>query len=636
MSQIVEIPGYGTAEFPDDMSQADMAAAIKRKFMPKVSPAEDYSKAAGSGAVEGVKDVVGTTVSMLPKTGAMGPAAQTFAPGTNMFLDAASALAKRYLPSYQPQSTGAKYVQEGTRGAVSGSIGGPMGALSGATAGMGGEAGSQFTHGATINVPGVGPIDYGRAAGSFIGGLIPNIPSLVGNYAGSKIRNATQGMTDAEWAAAQQRQAQANQQGILVTGPEALNNKDLLAQQLVAEQHPKSSQIMAEYMKNRGGQVQQATKGVLDTVGAPSADPRLTGAGIQQAAADTLERGRKYAGAQARPSYNASVIPGESIAPDINSVPDALKNNVIVRDAINTVRNDPKWGINKTESNYSTVTLDAAQKQLADAIEGAKKVDAHGQAALLTGARKQILAAMEEHNPDYAVARRAYERGTAAQVTPRENGTIGQVASSGEPTTQFAAITNPKLSTPSTVSQAAKDLKVKNPEQFQTFVRTGLEGEFDAAMKNMQGTGQEFAGARFARQMRDTPQTRANIEALISELPDGKTRLKAFNNLVDTLELTGNRIPTGSRTAFNDLQIDQMTSAGLNAMKNPATAATKWYANIAQGLTAKQLAQVFTDPNSVALMRKLAFEKPGSDRARAVISVIAGYKKPESPEDENK
>ena len=46
MSQTVNVPGVGTLQFPDGMSQADMAAAIKKNFpeihgpAPRMSPAD--------------------------------------------------------------------------------------------------------------------------------------------------------------------------------------------------------------------------------------------------------------------------------------------------------------------------------------------------------------------------------------------------------------------------------------------------------------------------------------------------------------------------------------------------------------------------------------------------------------------
>jgi hypothetical protein len=154
-------------------------------------------------------------------------------------------------------------------------------------------------------------------------------------------------------------------------------------------------------------------------------------------------------------------------------------------------------------------------------------------------------------------------------------------------------------------------------------VRTGLENEFDQAMKQLASGGQQYGGARFVRQLRATDQTRANIEMLIKELPDGPVLLKGWNNLLDTLEKTGNRLPVGSRTAFNQLQAADMTSAGL-LRQGLSAQPLNWLERIEQNISARNMAKLFSDPDSVKKMKELAITKPDSAKARAVVSAIFG------------
>jgi hypothetical protein len=69
MTQSVEVPGVGTLEFPDGMSQPDMAAAIQKNF-PQIHPEKKEPEKAPtsfSGWYKGVSDVAGEMVSGMAK-----------------------------------------------------------------------------------------------------------------------------------------------------------------------------------------------------------------------------------------------------------------------------------------------------------------------------------------------------------------------------------------------------------------------------------------------------------------------------------------------------------------------------------------------------------------------------------------
>jgi hypothetical protein len=652
MPQLIEVPGHGVVEFPDGMDDAAIAKAIKKNLLVPKKPAGVNtndparkialgSRAVGMGAAsiplmfgDAANSAINLGISGVNALGGNIPKLPLASQAANNLLTRAGAP--------EPITPMERYVSAGSQGAA-GAMSFPgataMTGVSGLTAGLGGEAGADFTGGSW----------WGRLLGSLGGGLAPNISGIVKGLPARRLQSATEGMDDRAWADAIAKQDQANAAGIRVTGPEATGNKDLLAKQLLVEQHPRSGPLMQAFNKDRTGQVDKAVRGVLSQVGDAADDPRLLGANMQQEARDAIERGRQYAANVSKPAYIAAdevgVPPKMSFrgqqhrasmrplaGPD-TAVPDAIKKDTLIQYAINAVKNDPALKIPPGAGDDSHMVLDLAQKWLkgqAEAIRGGdmtKQLSERFKASNYDQSRAQILSYLDEANANYTVARNLYERASASQVTPRQQGLVGDISKSSNAQDQFNAFKSPTESRAPTVALAAKDLKVRDPKQFQTFVRTGLENEFNSAMKNLQGTGQEFAGARFARQMRDTPQSAENIKALLLELPDGQSKVQAFNKLIDVLETTGNRLPVGSRTAFNSRQLQDMTSESLLqlATKNPTGFIGQKWQNVQEAMTAKKFAEIFTDPNSVRLMRQLIMTNPDTAKARSLVGSLFGY-----------
>jgi hypothetical protein len=564
------------------------------------SQTKDIGLSTLSGAAQGAMDL-GQSMAT-PITKMAGPA--------GMVMDYAMQKYRSMIPQWQALTTGGKYAGAASRGAVSSLPLGGMGALSGATAGMGGEAGSDLTGGSR----------WGRLLGSVLGGIAPNVPGIVGGLSARRIKTATEGMTPDDWNAAIAAQEEARRQGIQLTGPEAIGQKapDLLSKQLLVEQHPKSAGIMSPLMEGRPAQVRGAVQGRLSQTGEAVADPALLGARVQEAAKKAIDQQRQAGNLAARPSYQIAEqqrIP----ASEWNT----LTSNPIVQDALTKVKKNPYYGIAPEEQAGSIRWLDAAKKYLDDTGETFKR-GGQGYAALRAGeTAKDIRNVADAASPDYATARSLVERNLRENVEPRQLSATGSLAETRDPMAQFGRLTDPALSRPGVVSQVARDLKMTDPTAYRQMVRTGLENEFDQAMKQLASGGQQYGGARFVRQLRATDQTRANIEMLIKELPDGPVLLKGWNNLLDTLEKTGNRLPVGSRTAFNQLQAADMTSAGL-LRQGLSAQPLNWLERIEQNISARNMAKLFSDPDSVKKMKELAITKPDSAKARAVVSAIFG------------
>jgi hypothetical protein len=520
-------------------------------------------------------------------------------------------------PLHKPETVPGRYAGAATEGALMAGVN-PAMAFSGARAGIGSELGGDLTD----NSP------WGRLIGGLALGAAPDAIAAIRGRAGERVAEATKGMSPAEWEAAIARQRAAAAQGVQVTGPEALANKNLLSQQLLLENSPRTAAQFEPVMKARPGQVTKAVTGVLDDIGTRPADPMAVGARVQDAASSAIDKTRQAVNAQARPSYEASVTANNKLSAEL--MVNLYDEHPAIRKVVADVLEDPLSGIPKGTAPQSMLVVDAAKKRLDDMIEVAKRAGENNKVRVLASAKDKLVATADEAFPDYGIARGIVQRGTQKYVEPLSEGAVGKLKETADPVAQFTKLTDPKRVTVETVKTAAKSVKMSDPNAYRDLVRQGLQNELDDSLKMLQSGGQEFSGARFARSVRETPQTSANIQEMLKQLPDGSTRVKAFNNLVDTLEMTGNRLPVGSRTAFNQLQLDEMSAQGLTRIaSNPVGGVASWWDRVSANMTGQDLAKVFTDKDSVKKLRELAFTKPGSAKARSVISSLISADKAE-------
>ena len=134
----------------------------------------------------------------------------------------------------------------------------------------------------------------------------------------------------------------------------------------------------------------------------------------------------------------------------------------------------------------------------------------------------------------------------------------------------------------------------------------------------------------------------ANLKALV-EGSVGKGTWTGFKNMLEVLDAQGQRMPTGSATAFNNLLTQEMESGGKGAFAKYFTSLPTMAREGIQawelGKNTEMLAKMLTDPQSVEKLNELAKTKPNSAKARNIVnSVVGGYvgQKPELAPEENK
>ncbi|MER9758481.1 hypothetical protein [Mesorhizobium sp. M0138] len=141
------------------------------------------------------------------------------------------------------------------------------------------------------------------------------------NAPGAAVRRATEGTTDAEWAAA--KALQDNNTGIALSGPEAHAQaregaSKLLDLQRVVEGSATGGNKTGPFYAQRPAQVDAAVGRQLDEIAPQSPDPYALGPRAAEAAGNVIDKTRQNINAQTRPLYDAAQpqqIPTAEFAP---------------------------------------------------------------------------------------------------------------------------------------------------------------------------------------------------------------------------------------------------------------------------------------------------------------------------------
>jgi hypothetical protein len=154
---------------------------------------------------------------------------------------------------------------------------------------------------------------------------------------------------------------------------------------------------------------------------------------------------------------------------------------------------------------------------------------------------------------------------------------------------------------------------------------------FNEAARELQGGASHFSGAKFAKLIAGNSQQRANLQAAIESLPNGHARWEGFEGLLDIMSATGARQPKGSLTSFNDLEVQSMSTGGLQELAAKAASPGKWmsfasdtFKRWSLGRNLDQLARILTSPDSGQALRNIVRIPAGSDRALVMAGRVIG------------
>ena len=469
---------------------------------------------------------------------------------------------------------------------------------------------------------------YVKALAGFIAGgtgAALSGPSSVENLIRSKIPAS---VTEQDITRAGQLIDHAQTRGVALTWPEALSRVTgqpvLTDTQRILESHGQTRPQMQEFFANRPAQVDQAARGEFDQMAQMPVYPSTIGPQAGEAANETLQGVRQSINSAAEPYYrNAeSVLLSPAEMTHVRAIP-GWEN---ARDA---VRSGPNGWRYANMPDSSVGFLNAVKKHFDTAAEnaGSKFNPARNQETRAThemqaSAVRQI---GELKSPDYQIALEIQRQGRQQFLEPLLQGPLGKLAKKDISTQKAINALFPENPVPGTageISDAVSALVQRRPAVAEQLVRAHMEMVFNQAARDLQGGANQFAGAKFATKLAGGAQQRENLRAAIEALPNGQDRWQGFERLLDIMAATGTRQPKGSLTAFNQLEVQSMSTGGLQELASKGLSPGKWmsFANDtfkawSLGRNLDQIARIITDPRSGEALRQIVRIPPGSDRA---------------------
>jgi len=675
MPKLVQIPGQDSpVEFPDQMTDAQIATAIRKNF-PELAP-KSFGERAVRALGLGARDVA-TAVAALPNFVADLPQTtyNAIAGGVNMlggdlprwggpgasgaFQQGLTALGLPAPETKQERIVSA--VSQGMGGALSGrvlpvpqvpvAVAGPgmaskvstltrntmntgiaSGAAAGGTVGVAQEIG--ITNPIALQVLGM--------AGGALPGVLASIPGWTQRNAGRMLQEALKDTTDAEWQQAQALLAKGRDVGVPLTGPEGFHGNhpvQQLASKVTAS--PSGGSVMDRTLNARPGRMATAAQTQLDNVGqnvgiqeaANQGQEAATGV-IRRAEIDRTKAASPYY--QAASNYDLSTDQRLPIYQEIDKHI-AATGSADVKAALLKLQTD----LNNAAGN--TGKLNDVVKVWRDKVDApvirADAIDKNT-GRVIGKVLEQVEAAITSGAPEYSQGKRVYQARTSMSVDPLNQGPVGKVAGLGfEPD---KAATVPRVlselgsdnATPFRIRALANELKAQDPQAFPNIARAYLEQEFGKAFTDVQSGANRMSGANFRKSIYGNDAQRENLKTIISEVAKAQGQNPSdawagFQKMLDVFEATG-RIPgTGSQTDLRGemgrMSRQSKAAGALDVVSTTPTASVaNWWRDVLSRGAYRELAEVFTAPDSIAQMRKLLKLRTDSPAAQQAVSAMIG------------
>jgi hypothetical protein len=150
-------------------------------------------------------------------------------------------------------------------------------------------------------------------------------------------------------------------------------------------------------------------------------------------------------------------------------------------------------------------------------------------------------------------------------------------------------------------------------------MRVKIQDTFNRSLPNAKGGGPQLRGANLASNLSKNPQELRSLEAAVTALPDGQAQWAGLRRLLDVFEAQGQRLPAGSPTSFNQQfagDLERNIGRGVKSFGTDLWA--RW--NIER--RSAELARILTEPDGVALLRRLAQEGPNTARAQQLVAAF--------------
>lgn len=652
MPQRVEVPGVGLLEFPDGMTDQEMAAAIQRNFPQQTKPVgvgEDVAKTIPSAAARGVTNLAGAPADLMEFiTGNLAKFAGKFTSPETAALLKQHAAPELPMPTsdrlrggvekvtgelYKPQTRAGKFVGGVTEG-VAGA--GPFGKAQAVLGGIGGAASE--TAGALTN-----DNPWAKAAAGIGVPVGAQLAHAYRSVPGNMIRGAAGDITPEQFEEARQLMARAKARGIDLMAPEALGASSVqqLASDVIGSKE--GGRVMNQFLANRPGQVKGAVdRGLLSQVGAANT-PDVNMARAREAATDVISGAERARTAAVKPSYQAArgdIMPPENIQAIVSQIDEALPfMSAESRAAAETF----KKSVVNTPVNAAA--LDDLYKTTRNRIE-LPPIGATPEQKTAAGVLRPFNSTLDESlrfaSPNIKKGREQFAQISRDVVDPLTSGPVGRVAgkqgfdpSMPENLNPVSAVANEKLARPESIRELYTNLNKQDPKAFPGIARTWLENAFDGAAQKVQAGENRMVGANFTKAVYGTPQQEANfLETMRGvAIANGKNPdefAKGAKNLMEILQATGKvggaGSPTGGRLASNEQASRSALSAGMRSLStSPLSPLAKRIDEWTMGGNYKRLAEILTAPDAIDQIIRLGKYKNTTTTSMALaIGLLEG------------
>lgn len=398
---------------------------------------------------------------------------------------------------------------------------------------------------------------------------------------------------------------------------------------------------LRDFMAQRPGQVDAASRRVFDSVGPSTANPSMVGPQVGRTAEGLVNETRGIINQATDPLYKMAervTIPPADMA--------RLRNLPGWGEATNAIKSDPQ---------LARYVRGMSEDSVGFANEVKKYLDQQGKNAAAPVNAQANMQRSAGYGADANAVRDAamdaspWYRGALAQqadlrsryLDPLLAGPIGKIAQR-DITTQNAIEAlfprNPLPGSAQEIGSAVGALAAQSPKNAAQLVRAHIESVFNNATKELQGGANQFGGANFVAQLRGNAQQAENLQAAVTALRGGQT-WTGVDRFLEILQATGQRQRPGSMTSFNNEILSEMKGAGV--VRGAGQAATGGFAMLPKrvmekfdqwnlGRNTDKLAQLLTDPSAASLFRSLAKVPPASHSAAALtarlLSIYEGNK----------
>lgn len=399
----------------------------------------------------------------------------------------------------------------------------------------------------------------------------------------------------------------------------------------VVESAPQSRTRMQEFTQDRPQQIQDAAGQAFHDIAPQSRAPNAIGPAVGQAAENTIGDVRGAINANDAPSYAAAAT--VQLDPATMARVRGLPG---YQEAADAVRGDAQLNRDVAHLPENSVGfLNEVKKQLDQMATNSRaplSQNPNMQRAIGTERDATDLRdTLTRTSQDYAQALNSQATNRERYLAPLLNGPLGKIADR-DLTTKNAINAifdkNPLPGSEEEIGTAVGAVAHRNPQAARDLVRAHAEMAFNRASESLAAEGTQFTGAKFSKDIAGNPQERANLREAVRALPNGDARWTGFNRFLDVMEATGERQALGSKTTFNQQELERLSRPGgvlgtVQTLASPQTYLTLFKGRLEQwklGRNLDQLADILTNPRSGDLLRQISRMPPDSQAAGHVAA----------------